>query len=298
MRSATEIVGPESLPERKETLVLEDLHTAVEQILVGHLLGHGVGAHVHQTGLHEVERQRSKSAAETRDSRRQQVGLQTLSELFVKELLRLIVGHEHAEVHSHSAEDHGQTASPQRHDALILCDAVDGVEAVSVASSLSDGAKTIGLHAHHRNIEGISDHTGQRTRCEGRNSGCEEGDVAIVPLLELLSEHAVETQTGCSVNRLSHQRRGQTRIQLRHTLLLHQILHDGDRANVLRLADHLDTGLDQIDRLDLIVMPHTEELHMQMPYKRRYRREGRAEWLSRSSGALQSSLHPLFTSYC
>ena len=251
--STTEVVSPETLPEGEKTLLLENLHTTIPKVLVGHFVGHGVRRHVHETSLHEVEGEGSEGTAEAGNGRGNQVGGEALAEMFIAELLGEIVGSEHTEVHGHGTEDHGKTASPQGHDAFVLGDTEKGVEAVLVATSLLDGTKTIGLHTHHGDIERITNHTGQGTGGEGGESRGEEGNVTIISFLQLVSEHTVETETGSTVDSLSHERSGQTSVKLHNTFVLNQILHDGHGTNVLSLADDLDTGFDKIDGLDLFL---------------------------------------------
>ena len=251
MRSAAEVISPEALPEGEQALLLEDLNTAIPQVLVGHLLGHRIRRHVHQTGLHEVKRQGGEGTAETGNSGGDQVGGQALAEVLVAELLGEIVGGEHTEVHRHGTEDHGETASPESHDALVLGDAEQGVEAVLVATALFDRTETIGLHAHHGDIEGITDHTSESSGSEGRQGGGEESDVTVVALLQLVSENTVQTQTSSTVDGLTHERGRQTSIELHHTFVLNQILHKSHSTDILSLANDLDTSLNQIDGLDL-----------------------------------------------
>ena len=256
MRSTTEVVREETSPEGEQSLVLQHLHEAVQQVLVGHLVGHRVGTHVHQTGLHQIERQRSERTAETGHGGGEQVRRQTLADVVHDELLREIVRSQHSEVHRHRTEDHGQTSTPQGHQSLLLRDTVQGREAVAVTTSLLHREKTISLHTHHRNIEGVTNDTSQSSRGQRGGSGHPEGKSAIVALLQFVGENTVETQTSCSVNSLSHQRSRQTGIQLHHSLVLNQVLSDGDGTNVLGLPNDLNTGLNQIDRLHLHPQTH------------------------------------------
>ena len=251
MRSTTEVVREETSPEGEQTLVLEHLHEAVQQVLVGHLAGHGIGTHVHQTRLHQIERQRSERTAETGHGGRQQVGGHALAVVFHDELSGQIIRSQHSEVHRHRTQNHGQTATPQGHQSLLLGDAVQGREAVAVATSLIHGEKTISLHTHHRQIEGVSNNTSQSSRGQGGGSGHPESERTIVSLLQIVRENTVETQTSRSVNSLSHQRGRKTGIELHHSLVLNEVLGNGDGTNVLSLTHDLNTGLDQIDRLHL-----------------------------------------------
>ena len=244
MRSTTEVVSPEALPEGEDTFLLEDLHTAIPQVLVRHFLGDGIRRHVHQTSLHEVKRQGSESTAETRNGRGDEIGGKTLTEVFIAELLGKIVGGEHTEVHGHGTEDHRKTTSPEGHQTFILGDTEQSVETVLVTTAFFNRTETIGLHTNHGNIERITDHTSKSTRGEGGESGGKEGNVTVVALLQLVSEDTVETETSSTVNSLSHERSRQTGIELHNTFVLNQILHDGHSTNVLGLTNNLNTGLD------------------------------------------------------
>lgn len=61
----------------------------------------------------------------------------------------------------------------------------------------------------------------------------------------------MKTKPRSSIDGLSHQRRRQTGVQLHNTLIPNQVLRDGERSHLLRLSDQLDTGLDQINGLNL-----------------------------------------------
>lgn len=298
MRSTAEVVGPETLPVGSESLVLEDLHEAIPQVLVGHLSSDGISLHVHHAVLHEIEGQGSESTAESRDGGGEKVGAETLSESLIEELLGLIVGGHHSEVHGHGTEDHGKATSPQSPETLLLGDTNQGSEAVAVTTALLRGEQTIGLHAHHGNIERVTDHTGKGSRGQRRHSGGEEGDGTSIALLQVVGEHTVETETGSSVNGLSHQRGGETSIQLHHSLLLNELLGNSHSSHVGGLADQLDTSLNQINRLDLDVTSWHQNVQWQKQNKRRCIRTRRAGELSCSSGSLYNDACVVEIAYC
>ena len=125
------------------------------------------------------------------------------------------------------------------------------MEAILVATALLHGTTTIGLHAHHGDIEGVTDHTSERSGGERRQGGGEESDVAVVALLQLVGENTVQTQTSSTVDGLTHERGRQTSIELHHTFVLNQILHKSHSTDILSLANDLDPSLNQIDGLDL-----------------------------------------------
>ena len=258
--STTEIVGPETLPVGGDTLVLENLHEAIPQVLVGHFTRDGISLHVHQSVLHKIEGKGSESTAESRHSGRKQVRAETLAEGLIEELLSLIVRSHHSKVHGHSTEDHRKTTSPQSPKTLLLRDTDQGSEAVAVSTALVNGKQTIGLHAHHSDIEGVSNHSSQSTRGQGRHCRGEEGNGSTIALLQIVREHTVQTQTGSSINGLSHKGGGKTSIKLHHSLLLNELLRDGDSSHIGRLSNKLDTSLNQIDRLDLYIREPSSNL--------------------------------------
>lgn len=250
VRGTTEVVGPETLPESEETLALDGLDESVAEALVG-VVALGVGSHLHESGLHHIEGEGGESTAEARNGGADEVEEDAGVHVAAAELLGLIVGGHHTDVHGHGTADHGETTSPEGEDALIEADTVKSVEDVLVASLELLGLETIGLHSDHGDIEGVADHTGNSTGGNTRDEALVEGNGAAVSLLQVVREDTVEAETAGSVDGLSHEGGGKTGVELHEALLGDKVLSEVEGGGVGTLSENLDTGLDEIDGLDL-----------------------------------------------
>ena len=162
----TEEVRREALPQRGHSLRLHDLPHAVERARVlvvptSHTACQHSLHHL-QAGLHDIHGQRHHRAEEAgrergRDVQAQTVGLEQMP-LVIVQLLRLRVAAQLRRVQHHRAHHRGGGALPQRLHALLLADAVDGLDAVRVAAALLGGQAVIGGSADQRDLGGIAHH--------------------------------------------------------------------------------------------------------------------------------------------
>lgn len=251
-RSAPE--DPVASPELKETFILEDLGGTVNNTLVRELTTDRIRLHVHDSDLEKLERKGSERTDETRDGGGNQSDSKVVAVLLTKELSGRIVGNHHTSVHGNTTKDNGDGTTEKSHETLLLDNAREGGEDVGVTTTLGDGQGGIGLHTDEGEIAGVtedgSDGTGDHT---SGGLGTEGNVLSTVSLLEILTEHIVETETGSTVDDLSGDSGGGTLVETLPTALGLDLLGNGGETRGLAVdgLGDLDLGLDEIKREDL-----------------------------------------------
>lgn len=250
MGSRAGVERPVSSPELSDTLLLENLDRAVHQILVGELACNGINTHVHQTAFNKIEGKSSEGTDKSGNGGREKARRVTSSGVGDEQLLALIVGSEHTHVHGNSTEHHGDRASPESEQALLLGNTADSGEHVGVATALLHGSLAISLHAHHGNVERVSSETTNSSRDHGGGDLLVEGDgVTSIALLQDFGDLVVQSQTGSSIHSLTHDGGGQTSVELGDAAFAHNLASHAEGAHTSTVGRndlHLHAGLQKV----------------------------------------------------
>ena len=207
VRSDTEEVRSESLPQGENSLVLHQHLETVKGSLVLSRLCHL------QTRFHDIHRQRHKTAEQTRGQRRGNVQSHAVRleqmPLLVVQLLRLSIASQLSRVQHHCTHHSSRCALPQCLHSLLLDDAVDGLEAVRVASTLLGGQTVIGTATNQRHLGRITHHGSASTSNHSTQHLLQEGGIlSIVAFTHIVHAVGEHSETCCRVRDLTKNTRG------------------------------------------------------------------------------------------
>lgn len=211
VRSETEEIGSESLPESKESLLtdqlLDTIHTATvfatptnESDSLGPL-------HHLETSLDDINGEGNDGTEETGSERRGDVETETvlLEEMppILVEFLGLRVTSELSGVENHGTHDSGSSSLPQSLDSLLLADAVDCLNTVGVSTTLFGRKTVIGRGTNQSNLGRVSDDGSASSSDHSTEHLLDEVDLAVVLLLHVVQTARVHSHTRRGVGDLT-----------------------------------------------------------------------------------------------
>lgn len=211
VRSETEEVRRESLPESKESLLTDELLDAIHAATVfatpTHKRGESHSLHHLETSLDDIDGQRDDGAEETGSEGRGDVETQTvlLEEMppILVEFLGLRVTSELSGVEDHGTNDRSGGSLPQRLDSLLLADAVDSLNTVGVSTTLFGRKTVIGRSTDQRNLSRVSNDSSTGSSDHSTKHLLHEVDLAVVLLLHVVQTARVHSHTRGGVGDLA-----------------------------------------------------------------------------------------------
>mmetsp|Transcript_14678 Transcript_14678/g.44008 ORF Transcript_14678/g.44008 Transcript_14678/m.44008 type:complete len:307 (+) Transcript_14678:435-1355(+) len=248
-RRAAHEVDREAGPQAQDPALLHDLRGAVDGTLEGQL-PLGIGLHLLDLGLHEVEGQREVRPGEATDEGAAEHLRGVTAAHALQLLLRLRVEAEHAEVQGHRAGGGRLPALEAARGALLLHDAGDGVDGVPVATPLGLGQHGVSLHADQGEVGRVA---GNRREAAGgqRAAGRLHEGRLLARLHHPGGEGVVEGQARARVEHLPEVACAHAAIEALGALLGEHLLGDRERAGAAALGGaQLDPHLHHVDGLD------------------------------------------------
>ena len=211
VRSETEEVGRESLPESEESLLTDELLDAIHAaaVLATPTRDNDPSPKLHhlETRLDDINGERDDGAEETgrerrRDVKTQTVLLEEMPPILVK-LLRLRVASELRSVQYHGTDDRGGGSLPESLDSLLLADAVDGLDAVGVSTTLFGRKTVISGSTNQSDLGRVSNDRSTRSSDHSTQHLLHEVDLAVVLLLHVVQTARVHSHTRGGVGDLA-----------------------------------------------------------------------------------------------
>ena len=211
MRSETEEIGSESLPESKESLLtdqlLDTIHAAIVFATPTSERRNRFALHHLETSLDDINRQGNDGTEETGSERRGDVETETvlLEEMppILVEFLGLRVTSELSGVENHGTNDSGGGSLPERLHSLLLADAVDCLNAVGVSTTLFGRETVIGGSTNQSDLSRVADDSSAGSSDHSTQHLLHEVDLTVVLLLHVVQTTRVHSHTRGGVGDLT-----------------------------------------------------------------------------------------------
>ena len=215
MRSETEEVGSESLPESEESLLTDQLLDTIHATTVFATPTNEIDTpfplHHLETSLDDIDRQGNDGTEETGSERRGDVETETvlLEEMppILVEFLGLRVTSELSSVENHGTNDSGAGSLPQRLHSLLLANAVDCLNAVGVSTTLFGRKTVIGGGTNQSDLSRVADDRSTRSSDHSTQHLLHEVDLTVVLLLHVVQTTRVHSHTRGGVGDLTENSR-------------------------------------------------------------------------------------------
>lgn len=211
VRSETEEVRSESLPESKESLLTDELldtiHAATVFATPRSERGRLRRLHHLETSLDDIDGQRDDGTEETGSEGGDDVETQTvlLEEMppILVEFLGLGVTSELSGIEDHGTNDGGSGSLPERLDSLLLADAVDSLNTVGVSTTLFGRKTVISGSTDQRNLRRVSNDSSAGSSDHSTEHLLHEVDLAVVLLLHVVQTARIHSHTRGGVGDLT-----------------------------------------------------------------------------------------------
>mmetsp|Transcript_28098 Transcript_28098/g.70569 ORF Transcript_28098/g.70569 Transcript_28098/m.70569 type:complete len:300 (+) Transcript_28098:64-963(+) len=254
VRSQTEKVGCESLPQTEKALLCDGFPPHVHHALVGHVAtGHLV--HVLQTSLGHVDRQGDHRREKTGNETGSKVAEDSIHKVGCGEhpLLHLRVAGQLGAVQCHGSGNSRTGTTPERENTLFARDASDGIQTVRVITTLGCRESSISSHANQCHLSRVAHHGTDTTSSHTCKGLLVEGKRRSILSLEGLHQSGIHTQTSGRVRSLAKQSRRETGVQTKSSFLANDVRNRRKRSTMssrcTTFAAELHASLDQIDGL-------------------------------------------------